>query len=195
VRQSARRDSKKKRNGIYHLEALIPAKTEDRLKSADAKLFWNGRSQAVRLPKEFRFEGDRVRVTRMGAGVLIEPIAKVQNETVEEWFPRMDAMGGDPIFPEGAQAESGADSRVLQVSYLLDADVCIALINGKSSKACARFAEATHREEKLATSTIVVHQLWHRAANNGSVTRYSRALAVFLSRDVEILDHAPEDTP
>ena len=25
---------------------------------ARAKLFWNGRSQAVRLPKEFRFEGD-----------------------------------------------------------------------------------------------------------------------------------------
>ena len=27
-------------------------------KSTDAKLFWNGRSQAVRLPKEFRFVGD-----------------------------------------------------------------------------------------------------------------------------------------
>ncbi len=55
----------------------------------------------MRLPKEFRFEGDRVRVTRMGAGVLLEPIVEVQNETVEEWFARMDAMGGDPIFPEG----------------------------------------------------------------------------------------------
>ena len=43
-------------------------------KPADAKLFWNGRSQAVRLPKEFRFEGDRVRVSRMGAGVLLEPM-------------------------------------------------------------------------------------------------------------------------
>jgi antitoxin VapB len=27
-----------------------------------AKLFWNGRSQAVRLPAEFRFEGDEVEV-------------------------------------------------------------------------------------------------------------------------------------
>jgi len=67
----------------------------------DAKLFWNGRSQAVRLPKEFRFEGDRVRVTRMGAGVLLEPVPEAKKESIEELFARMDAMGGDPLFPEG----------------------------------------------------------------------------------------------
>ena len=39
-----------------------------------AKLFKNGRSQAVRLPREFRFEGDRVRVRRAGRGVLVEPM-------------------------------------------------------------------------------------------------------------------------
>lgn len=70
-------------------------------KHASAKLFWNGRSQAVRLPKEFRFEGDRVRVTRMGAGILLEPVAEVKKETVEEWFARIDAIKGDPLFPEG----------------------------------------------------------------------------------------------
>jgi antitoxin VapB len=67
----------------------------------DAKLFWNGRSQAVRLPKEFRFEGDRVRVTRMGAGILLEPLPSIEKETLEELFARMDAMGADPLFPEG----------------------------------------------------------------------------------------------
>jgi antitoxin VapB len=75
--------------------------TKAKAKSIDAKLFWNGRSQAVRLPKEFRFEGDRVRVTRMGAGVLLEPVPRVEKETLEEMFARMDAMGADPIFPEG----------------------------------------------------------------------------------------------
>jgi antitoxin VapB len=79
----------------------LPAKTEAKKKTTDAKLFWNGRSQAVRLPKEFRFEGDRVRVTRMGAGVLLEPVPEEKKETVEEWFARMDAMGADPLFPEG----------------------------------------------------------------------------------------------
>ena len=79
----------------------MPAKAEANLKTTDAKLFWNGRSQAVRLPKEFRFQGDRVRVTRMGAGVLLEPVPDAKKESMEELFARMDAMGGDPIFPEG----------------------------------------------------------------------------------------------
>lgn len=39
-----------------------------------AKLFKNGRSQAVRLPKEFRFEGTEVRIRRQGGGVLLEPV-------------------------------------------------------------------------------------------------------------------------
>jgi antitoxin VapB len=79
----------------------MPTKVGTKAKPTDAKLFWNGRSQAVRLPKEFRFEGDRVRVTRMGAGILLEPVPKKKKETVEEWFARMDAMGADPLFPEG----------------------------------------------------------------------------------------------
>jgi len=38
-----------------------------------AKLFRNGQSQAVRLPKEFRFEGDEVQITKLGNGVLLMP--------------------------------------------------------------------------------------------------------------------------
>ncbi len=38
-----------------------------------AKLFRNGRSQAVRLPKEFRFQGQEVNVRRVGKGVILEP--------------------------------------------------------------------------------------------------------------------------
>ena len=40
-----------------------------------AKVFWSGRSQAVRLPKEFRFEGDEVRIRRHGCAVILEPVA------------------------------------------------------------------------------------------------------------------------
>jgi antitoxin VapB len=40
-----------------------------------AKVFWSGRSQAVRLPKEFRMEGDEVRIRRHGVLVILEPIA------------------------------------------------------------------------------------------------------------------------
>jgi len=40
-----------------------------------AKVFWSGRSQAVRLPKDFRFDGDEVRIRRHGNAVILEPIA------------------------------------------------------------------------------------------------------------------------
>ena len=45
-------------------------------KTKRAKLFWNGRSQAVRLPKEFRFEGDEVEVRWQGDAVLLLPIER-----------------------------------------------------------------------------------------------------------------------
>jgi antitoxin VapB len=43
-------------------------------KTGVAKLFRNGRSQAVRLPREFRFEGNEVRIRKVSEGVLLEPI-------------------------------------------------------------------------------------------------------------------------
>ena len=39
-----------------------------------AKLFKNGRSQAVRLPKEFRFKGSEVKIHREGNKVILEPL-------------------------------------------------------------------------------------------------------------------------
>ncbi len=40
---------------------------------ATAKVFKNGASQAVRLPKEFRFDADEVCVKRIGSAVLLFP--------------------------------------------------------------------------------------------------------------------------
>lgn len=37
-------------------------------------LFTNGRSQAVRIPKELRFEGREVSIRRIGDGVLLVPV-------------------------------------------------------------------------------------------------------------------------
>jgi antitoxin VapB len=62
-----------------------------------AKLFVNGRSQAVRLPQEFRFEGTEVRVTRYGRGVLLEPVI----EDVDAWFAELDRYAPEPFMPEG----------------------------------------------------------------------------------------------
>ena len=39
-----------------------------------AKVFENGRSQAVRLPKEYRFSSDEVMINRIGDIVLLVPM-------------------------------------------------------------------------------------------------------------------------
>ncbi|MBS1822823.1 MAG: AbrB/MazE/SpoVT family DNA-binding domain-containing protein [Acidobacteria bacterium] len=61
--------------------------------SSTAKLFRNGRSQAVRLPMEFRLPGDSVKVRRVGKGILLEPIST----DIEAWFHQMDDLH-DPSF-------------------------------------------------------------------------------------------------
>lgn len=53
-----------------------------------AKLFRNGRSQAVRLPREFRFEGTQVRVRRVAGGVLLEPLVA----DTGQWFATLDSQ-------------------------------------------------------------------------------------------------------
>lgn len=66
-------------------------------KTAIARLFTHGRSQAVRLPKEFRMPGDRVRVRHVGDGVLLEPIST----DIDAWFTELDRFAGVPLLDEG----------------------------------------------------------------------------------------------
>jgi antitoxin VapB len=63
-----------------------------------ARLFRNGRSQAVRIPKEFEFEGDEVLVARDEEGKLIlEPVAKKRSLiSVLDWLKE---QGPIPDFP------------------------------------------------------------------------------------------------
>jgi antitoxin VapB len=78
-------------NGIYHEEPIM---------SATAKLFMHGRSQAVRLPKEFRFEGTEVRVSKVGDKVILEPMAK-QPIDFDKFWAKLDALGARDFLPDG----------------------------------------------------------------------------------------------
>ncbi len=74
---------------------------------ARAKIFKHGGSQAVRLPKEFRFEGDEVNIRREGDAVIIEPAAH-RPHTEAEWeafWAKLDSLRGDELFPEREQPE------------------------------------------------------------------------------------------
>lgn len=69
-----------------------------------AKIFPNGRSQAVRLPKEFRFEEDEVFITRMGTAIVLLP-------KVGGWNVLFEAIDGfsDDFMADRAQASEHQD--------------------------------------------------------------------------------------
>jgi len=66
-------------------------------KTGIAKLFRNGRSQAVRLPREFRFEGDEVRVRKVPEGVLLEPLIS----DTATWLSELDRLNEEPLLEGG----------------------------------------------------------------------------------------------
>ena len=69
--------------------------------SARAKVFWTGRSQAVRLPKEFRFEGEAVSVRREGKAIILEPV----DEWPEGYFESFAGVVTDLERPQQGKAE------------------------------------------------------------------------------------------
>jgi antitoxin VapB len=74
-----------------------------------AKIFMHGRSQAVRLPLAFRLPGDRVRVRRLGNGILLEPIAT----DVDAWFTELDRFADIPFMEDGRRQPPMPDAEDL----------------------------------------------------------------------------------
>ncbi len=66
-----------------------------------AKLFINGRSQAVRLPKAYRFEGDEVFIKRTNEGVLLIP---KDNSVWDVWEKNLKKYKG-PFMTKRSQPE------------------------------------------------------------------------------------------
>ncbi len=56
-----------------------------------AKIFMNGRSQAVRLPKEFRFDTDEVYISRQGQNIIISE----KRPNWDEFFDSKPAFDDD----------------------------------------------------------------------------------------------------
>ncbi|MEW5967122.1 MAG: type II toxin-antitoxin system VapB family antitoxin [Pseudomonadota bacterium] len=68
-----------------------------------AKLFVTGRSQAVRLPRAYRFEGTEVLVKHFGGGVLLLPKDNpwdILEQALNEFEPGFEMERGSQAQPE-----------------------------------------------------------------------------------------------
>ena len=79
------------------------------------------------------------------------------------------------------------------MNYLLDTNVCIALINGTSSMTRRRYFQATSHQIIPQTSSIVAHELWYGVAKSDRVAQNSNRLAAFLTSAVAVLDYTEQD--
>ena len=56
-----------------------------------AKIFQNGRSQAIRLPKAFRLSGTEVRISREGDRIILEPL----KQSWDDWLLAIEQFSDD----------------------------------------------------------------------------------------------------
>lgn len=70
-----------------------------------AKLFRSGRSQAVRLPKEYRFDGEEVFVKRVGEAVVLLP----REDSWRTLYESLDSFSED--FMEARDQPAAAEDR------------------------------------------------------------------------------------
>ena len=71
-----------------------------------AKLFQNGQSQAVRLPKEFRFDGSEVLIKKSGSAVVLIPLVS----SWESLFGSLDKFSKDYMADRGQPKQQKRES-------------------------------------------------------------------------------------
>ena len=148
-----------------------------------AKLFQNGRSQAVRLPKQFRFEGDRVRIRRVAQGVLLERLIL----DTARWFEELDQFKSAPFPPRAPTSAGHAQAKDFLVDYLLDTNACIALINGQPATVRARLQKATAGGGHVLVSSVALFELWYGVAKSTRQDFNRKRLETFLAGPILVL--------
>ncbi|HEX3920608.1 MAG TPA: type II toxin-antitoxin system VapB family antitoxin [Caulobacteraceae bacterium] len=71
------------------------------MSNTTAKLFTHGGSQAVRLPKEFRFDGKEVSIRKEGDAVILEPVKR----DMKAFWAKIDRIRGDEVLELQPQLE------------------------------------------------------------------------------------------
>lgn len=66
-----------------------------------AKIFINGKSQAVRLPKKFKFSVEEVSISSLGNGIVLQPISRRWRDV----FAQLNSIESDPIIREDSSLQ------------------------------------------------------------------------------------------
>ncbi len=79
------------------------------------------------------------------------------------------------------------------MTFLLDTNACIALINGRPESVRRRFDRAIRRGDDIATSSVALFELWYGVAKSARPKVNTERLATFMGGPIEIIDFSLED--
>ncbi len=146
-----------------------------------AKVFRTGGSQALRLPKECQVTGTEVSVTKEHDRLVIEPLNR--RGWNREFLEMIAATLPTPEFPSAkAAADAGAGLR--PVTYLLDTNTCIYLLNGTHPALSKKLA--TFDSKDIALSSVVWFELIFGAAKSSRREAVEQRLQTF-GRQLEVV--------
>ena len=79
------------------------------------------------------------------------------------------------------------------MTYLLDTNACIALINGRPEAVRRRFTRVSAGDDVIATSSVVLFELWYGVAKSQRPKANAERIATFLSGPLEVMNFSAED--
>jgi len=79
------------------------------------------------------------------------------------------------------------------MTYLLDTNVCIALINGTSEAARKRFSRAVESGEQVCVPSVSVFELWYGVAKSVQTDANTKRLKLFLEGQAQVVEFGEED--
>jgi len=79
------------------------------------------------------------------------------------------------------------------VSYLLDTNACIALINGKNAPVRARFEKVIDAGSQVFVSSVAAFELWYGVAKSARPEANAKAVETFFAGPVQLLAFEGED--
>lgn len=122
-----------------------------------ARIFQSGNSQAVRLPKEFRFNTDRVEIFRRGDEIVLRETPANGTaifDTLASLSDDFMADGREDAAPPPPPRTRGV---LMGVRYMLDTNICIYIAKHNPPAVRERFSQ--HASQELAMSVITLGEL------------------------------------
>ncbi len=137
-------------------------------------IFTSDSPQAVRIPKELRFDAKRVEIRRKGGASILRAIPE-DNSWPEGYLESFGSRKIDDTFERLPQGEWRSEI----LMFLFDSDTCILSMKG-DARVNVHFKK--HGSKAVFVSSISFHELLYEALLSAAVERHLRAVSDFLTR-------------